>query len=706
MSDPDGTSGRAARWLQSGLLDVEFYGALRGLGFEDAAAAAEDFIAHGMPQRLSPHPFLDFISLPSDVRRAWRDSKVAPVLAHLTGEDGRLRPAGPLAEPVDPVSARAEMLALAQSLGCAVAGEVGPGPAPADWRDAGLKALRPDVTSIVLVATEARRTLRTVQKLLERSGDLEVEVVVVDCGSAPHAALGLLASLHGQPQVELMRLPGAAPAAAANLGIARATGSVVVVLDPQVVVRRGWLPAVLEALDDPDVAGVQPVVLRADDTIDSAGLVVTAAGRGLTPLLAGHPKEDARRLEGQRLTALSGEAMVLRTEDVVALEGLRPRATWAESALDLCARLLERRPAGFRVAATSLVTLAGRADAPQPGSPSQHPLLTPDPGLYERIGFLTEARAPVAGGGAAPALVVTGRRRESADQLRWSLKLPSSPGPSGDRWGDTHFADALASALGDLGQDVVTRRRGAHEAGPTHLDDVAMAVRGLYPIPPTPGQVNVLWVISHPDDVDDRELDGYDLVCAASVSWSAELAARTGREVVPLLQATEFQPPRSAPTSSRRRPSVVFVGSANAGRERPLVWKAVEAGVELAVYGPGWEDLPEGLWRGAYVDNARLPELYHQHGIVLADHWPDMARAGFIANRVFDAVASGARVICDEVVGVHDVFDRRDVVVASTQDEILAAVAELSRSPEAGGPRPGLSFHDRAQTLLDLVARS
>ena len=213
----------------------------------------------------------------------------------------------------------------------------------------------------------------------------------------------------------------------------------------------------------------------------------------------------------------------------------------------------------------------------------------------------------------------------------------------------------------DLGQDVVTSRRGAHAAGPTHLDDIALAVRGLYPIPPTPGQVNVLWVISHPDDVDHRELDGYDLVCAASVSWSAELAARTGREVVPLLQATEFQPPTSAPTSSRRESSVVFVGSANAGRERPLVWKAVEAGVELAVYGPGWEDLPDGLWRGEYVDNARLPELYHQHGIVLADHWPDMARAGFIANRVFDAVASGARVICDEVVGVHDVFDRRDV---------------------------------------------
>ena len=246
MAKPDGPPRRAARWLESGLLDVEFYAALRAREFADATEAAADFVAHGMPQRLSPHPFLDFVSLPSEVRRAWRDGKVTSVLAHLTGEDGRMRPTGPLAEPVDPASARADMLALAQRLGREAAGQVDPGPGPVDWRAVALEALRPDRTSFVVLATEPRRTLRTVQKLLERSGDGELEVVVLDCGSAPHAALGLLASLYGRAQVELLRLPGtaasAATTAAANVGIARATGRVVVLLDSQVVVRRGWLP--------------------------------------------------------------------------------------------------------------------------------------------------------------------------------------------------------------------------------------------------------------------------------------------------------------------------------------------------------------------------------------------------------------------------------------------------------------------------------
>ena len=249
---------------------------------------------------------------------------------------------------------------------------------------------------------------------------------------------------------------------------------------------------------------------------------------------------------------------------------------------------------------------------------------------------------------------------------------------------------------------MVTSRRGAHTAGPTHLDDVSLALRGLYPISPMPGQVNVLWVISHPDDVDPQEFEGYDLVCASSVSWSAELTARTGREIVPLLQASEFQPPVLA---SDPDPRVVFVGSAHRGRDRPLVWKAVESGVPLAVYGHGWEGLPEGIWQGKYVDNARLPEIYEQHGIVLADHWADMAQHGFIANRVFDAVASGARVICDDVAGIHDVFDPHDVVVARTPSEIVAAVAQLRAAPADSHRRTGLSFHDRAQTLLDLLPR-
>ena len=651
-----------------------------------------------MRRRLSPHPFLDFASLPPDVRLAWRRGNVRKVLAHLTDDEGTVRPAGPMA--TADRNARGSMLALARRLGREAAGEPRREERP-QWRMAGPQDRREGLVSVVMLAGDVRRTARAVDSLMERAaeGEGEVELVVVDRGSDPHVALGLHARLHGRSGVDLVRHARSVTATnAVNLAVARSSGEILLLLAPHVVLRRGALAEVLKTLRGTVAAGVQPLLLAPDDTIASAGLAVVAPGQPPQPLLRGHQKEDARRLRGEPLPAISGDAMVLRAEDVVGLGGLQAGVSWERATLDLCARLLQRYPGGFRLAATALATTPeGReADPPPP-----HPGLPVSSDILERIGFHTQAPSRE---GDDPAPMVTARRRSTPDELRWSLKLPSWAGRAGDLWGDTHFADALAEALRDLGQDVVTARRGAHRSGPTHLDDVSLALRGLYPVPPVPGQLNVLWVISHPDDVDPWELDGYDIVCAASTTWSAELSARTGRAVVPLLQASGFEPPSGDLLDPPRTSDAVFVGSTE-GRVRPLVHTALAAGIPLAVYGRGWSDLPGGVWCGEYVDNRVLPELYARHGIVLADHWPDMARHGFIANRVFDAVASGARVICDDVVGVEEVFDPRDVRVARTPEEVSEAYAALSRV-EAGEkvPRPSLSFRDRARDLLSLVS--
>jgi len=694
-------SPRAAAWLRSGPLDVEFYAALRGQSFDDPRAAAEDFVEHGMPGRLSPHPFLDFASLPPAVRKAWRRGRVKVVLEHLAADNGGPAPAGPLSSPEDPAAARARMLSLARRLGAERDDGGGAPRGDVDWTTVGSRSRTARHTSVVVVAGAAASTtdlVNQVWQVLPASEVPHTDVVLVDPGTPPHVALSLEATVGEHPGVRTVRVPRTASrAAAVNLAIAQAQGEVVLLLGPGLRLRPGVWRAVDRLFGEPDVAGVQPLVLRPDDMIRAAGLVVPTEGGTPVPLLEGHPKEDADRLGGERLAALSGEAMVVRVEDVAAVGGLDAVLPWPAAVVDLCARLLPLRSGAFRLSPTALVTLGRVADPPSVSPPPPHPGLPPDPGLHERIGLATG----------------TGRRaaRTAGDPgggrggLRWSLNLPSPAGARGDRWGDTHFADALADALRGLGQDVVSRRRGAHTSGPVHLDDVSLALRGLRPIPPTPGRLNVLWVISHPEDVDPREFEGYDVVCAASTRWSADMAARTGRRVTPLLQATSFRTPEAGSAGESSTPEVVFVGSTDARRHRALVWHAVEAGVPLAVYGRGWEELPDGVWRGDYVDNHRLPEIYRRHGIVLADHWPDMARHGFIANRVFDAVASGARVVCDDVVGVHEVFDRRDVMVARSPAEVASAVAELTRSsPDQDVPRPPLSFLDRARTLLDLVA--
>ena len=98
--------------------------------------------------------------------------------------------------------------------------------------------------------------------------------------------------------------------------------------------------------------------------------------------------------------------------------------------------------------------------------------------------------------------------------------------------------------------------------------------------------------------------------------------------------------------------------------------------------------------------------------MVLADHWPDMAAGGFVANRVFDAVAAGARVVSDDVPGLGALFGDA-VRVARTADDLRAAYEALVALPADPGTAAAVatrhSFLARAEVLLrdarDLLAQ-
>uniref|UniRef100_UPI003569BFDB glycosyltransferase family protein n=1 Tax=Nocardioides sp. TaxID=35761 RepID=UPI003569BFDB len=261
--------------------------------------------------------------------------------------------------------------------------------------------------------------------------------------------------------------------------------------------------------------------------------------------------------------------------------------------------------------------------------------------------------------------------------------------------------------------EVVTHRHGAHSLPPTAFDDVALGIRGLDEIAVVPGQINVLWVISQPDLVTARELADFDLVYAASPAWAKQMSERAGREVGVLLQATDLslRADMTKPVGDGSRP--VFVGGAPRDRVRPVVAAAIAAGVDVDVHGPFWDNkIPAANWSGTYVDNHELMQLYRDHGLVLADHHQDMREHGFLANRLFDAVASGARVVSDSVDGV-ELFGG---AVQSFHDQddlaLLCSEAGRSRFPDdsemtriADRIAAEHSFDARAATLLADVSR-
>lgn len=297
-------------------------------------------------------------------------------------------------------------------------------------------------------------------------------------------------------------------------------------------------------------------------------------------------------------------------------------------------------------------------------------------------------------------------------RLRWAIDTAATPGRWGDLWGDTHFAESLARALRRLGQQVTIDRRDTRDRASRAEDDVVLALRGLEIGPPQPGAVNFLWVISHPDEVVADEARRYDAVFAAGPRWARERGDEWGLAITPLLQCTDRElcrPDRAtgaAPDTSGR---VLFIGNARRGGHRPLV-EAAARDADVAIIGTGWENTPQARRLVATsVPNADVGAHYAAARVVLNDHWADMRRAGFVSNRLFDAVACGARVLSDPIDGLAELFD--DSVVAREAAEEIAAVLDADpdqvwparerRLATAEQVRSEHSFDRRAATLLE-----
>jgi spore maturation protein CgeB len=98
---------------------------------------------------------------------------------------------------------------------------------------------------------------------------------------------------------------------------------------------------------------------------------------------------------------------------------------------------------------------------------------------------------------------------------------------------------------------------------------------------------------------------------------------------------------------------------ANYRPDRPIVEWLLPTERDLAVYGNDWDThgLDPRYHRGRHILNADLRRFYSSASIVLNDTWEDMRAAGFISNRIYDALACGAFVLSDDVAGLADEFD-------------------------------------------------
>jgi hypothetical protein len=753
----------AGRLAAAGLVDRLWYADQCGLRFRDDRAAATHYLATGRAAGHSPHPLIE----PEWIAGArWRSSPRDPVELYLAGEAQRGgphplfddavwlataptaagHPGGPLGhflataapEAALPCPWTATPLPRAATLAAMHGGRATPAAvaAEADWTAlaAALTDRDPALVSVVVAAAGGwAGAWSLVDGALSSARGVAdpVEVVVVlDPASRPAMARILGARAVGDPRAEVLRVTGrvGGPAAAWNAGLVRARGARVVLANAVCAARPSgsppgtpwWLP-LAAALDDARVAAAGPLVLGPGATLVHAGLGRHRHGEPPYPMFADAAPEDAAAGDPLVVAALGDEALAVRAADLVRVGGADAGYAAAGWGADLSARVVVADDHHRDLRTVGEVALFRSTPAPAPTAADLARLLErtddalgAEPDWDEQRAWRRAGLGLGAPGTARPRAV---RRPEPVGSgpaagrpaLRWCIGTAAPFSEHGDRWGDVHFAAALAAALRRLGQHVVVERRGTTGRATTHVDDVFLSLRGLDDMPVRARQVNLLWVISHPDLVTPEEVRRYDASFAAGARWAASMTERAGVPVSTLLQATDperFHPGLAEPDTGA---AVLFVGSSR-GVERAIVRDAVAAGLDLSVYGTRWEGLLDPRYlRAGYLPNDQLGAAYRAAGVLLNDHWPDMAEQGFYSNRLFDAVAAGARVVSDPVPGIPELFGgavqeyrtREDLVRLAGPDGRSAFPDQAALLAISERVRHEHSFDARAAALLD-----
>ena len=236
-------------------------------------------------------------------------------------------------------------------------------------------------------------------------------------------------------------------------------------------------------------------------------------------------------------------------------------------------------------------------------------------------------------------------RLRAKSRLSIMIKARSDTDPERRMWGDHWVKYELGKEFAGLGLSLV-------EKDP----DVILHLFGS-PVknPPLPEHTyNLVWLYSHPDLVTPHNLKQFDRIYCASQDFMPKLQAMGYSNVEAMIPSTSKKP-LTVPIQH----DIIFLGNARSSRPdgRSVVGDLQKTSFDFKVWGNLWEDLiPKKHYGGKYWDYNELNKLYASARITMNDHHPDMAREGFVSNKVFDILASGGFAISDKNIGIERIF--------------------------------------------------
>ena len=245
------------------------------------------------------------------------------------------------------------------------------------------------------------------------------------------------------------------------------------------------------------------------------------------------------------------------------------------------------------------------------------------------------------------------KRCFSLDTQKIAIMIPVPNLAVAESWGDYHFAVAMKKIYEQNGY--IVQIRCMPEWNIPFNGKYVITLRGLCRYFPTMEHVNILWNISHPNDIQLDEYDEYDIAYISSILWADYLKKRLRVRVETLMQCTNLNLYTNNENITENF-DILFVGNSR-GIYRKVISDLLPTKWNVAIYGKGWEPFVDKKYiKGQLIPNKMLKCYYKNSKILLNDHWHDMKEKGFISNRIFDGLAAGAFVISDNVNGINNIL--------------------------------------------------